>query len=234
MTNGIGNPDWQRRYVVSAAPIATGTFLDDTNRVIGPLDTNGYQYLLVTTNDPGATTFKHVKIDWFQDQAGTLAMGDTDWTIPPSSFIVIKTPVIARWYKVEIGPVGGATGHNTQLTVYGTNADQENLLTQNTAVPMGGDRTSVAAAGVHTVQLGGTFGGRVSVNMDDDGNNKWTLYMEYYDWTVSAWVQFMTWHGADKGQSFTGDVMLPYAPIRMNVRNDDTVAHFLTWSVIAP
>lgn len=233
MTGGIGNPDWQRRYVTSAVPILTGTFLDDTNRVSGISDSNGYQYLLVSTNDPGATTYKHVKVDWFQDQGATLQMGTTDYTIQPNTFNVLKVPVITRWYKVEIGPVGGATGHNTTLVVYGTNADQENILTQNTAIPMAIASSSVAAGATMTTTVSGTFGGEVMLNMDDNVNNKWTAWMDYYDWSAAGWVTYWSTHGTDKGQAYTERIFLPYAPTRMNFRNDDTVSHILAQRMIA-
>jgi hypothetical protein len=234
VTNGIGNPDWQRRYVISATPLYAATFTDANTEISPTQDTNGFQYLMVSSNNGANTAYTHMQLNWYRDAAQTQFMIGTDWTIPPASSIVQRAPVMSRYYTLSTQSVGGATGGNINLVVYGTNADQENLLTQNTALPLGGDRTSIIAGATHTVIIGGIFGGRVSVNMDDDGNNKWTLYMEYYNWNIQGWVQFMTWHGTDKGQSFTGDVMLPYAPIRMNVRNDDTVAHFLTWSVIAP
>lgn len=234
MTSGVGNPDWQRRYTTSAAPIATGTFLDDVNRILGPLDTNGYQYLLVTTNDGAATTYKRIKIDWYQDQALTQFMGTTAYVVAPSQFIVQKIPVITRWYQVEIGPVGGVTGHNTSLVIYGTNADQENMLTQDTDVPAGFGNPNLGTGVISTTILSGTFGGRVFVSVDQNANNKWTAWMEFYNWNTQAWVQFWTIHGPDHGQSYSSDAVLPYAPVRINVRNDDTVAHAITWSVVEP
>lgn len=234
MTSGIGNPDWQRRYVTSAVPITTQIFADDTNRVTPIQDSNGYQYLLVSTSDPGASTYKHVKIDWFQDQAATLQMGDTDYTIPPNNFIVQKIPVITRWYKVEIGPVGGASGFNTTLVIYGTNADQDNILTQNTAIPLAGQTIAAAAPNAdNNVIMGGIYGGEVMISMDDNVNNKWTAWLEYYDWTTSAFVQFWTAHGLDKGQAYSERLFLPYAPIRMHFRNDDTVNHILKQYMVA-
>lgn len=234
MTNGIGNPDWQRRYVTSAVPIFDLVYPDNVNGVSGVQDSNGYQYLVVSTSGFNSLVYAHVKVDWFQDQAATLAMGVTDWTIPPQSFIVTKVPVITRFYKVEIGPVGGTTGNNVTCVTYGTNLDQENLLTQNTAIPLGWGTPNVAAGATSTTILGGGFGGRVSVFVGQQTNNKWTAWLEYYDWTTQAWNKFWIMHGTDRGMSFRDDANLPYAPIRMNVRNDDTVAQGITWSVIAP
>lgn len=234
MTGGIGNPDWQRRYVTSAVPIASAIFADDTNRVTGILDSNGYQYLVVSETDPSGGTYRHIKVDWFQDQGATLQMGTTDWTVQPNAFIVVKVPVITRWYKIEVGPVGGTSGHNTTVVVYGTNADQENLLTQNTAIPMAAQNGSVAAGATETVIVSGTYGGEVMLSMDDNVNHTWTAWVEYYDWTTETWIQFWSAHGTDKGQAYTERIFLPYAPVRMNFRNDDTVAHILKQYMIAP
>lgn len=227
MTNGIGNPDWQRRYVTSAVPLVVSVFPDSGDFVTGINDSNGYQYLLLTETDPSGATYRRIKVDWFQDNAATLQMGSTTFTVPPNAFIVFKVPVVTRWYKVEVGPVGGTPGHNTTVTIYGTNADQENLLTQNTDQPLGSQNASVAAGATQTVIISGVFGGPAMITMDDNVNNKWTEWLEYYDWSTQTWIQFWSAHGTDKGQAWTEMVYLPYAPIRMNSRNDDTVAHIL-------
>lgn len=234
MTGGIGNPDWQRRYVTSAVPILTATIADDTNRVTGIADSNGYEYLVVSTHDPGATTFKHIKVDWFQDQNATLQMGDTDWTIPPNSFNVVKVPVITRFYKIEIGPVGGASGNNTTLVVYGTNADQENLLTQNTAIPFIHAEPTIAAGATDTETATGIFGGNAMLMISDNGNNLWNASVQYYDWTTSAWATFWKGFGSFFGQTATQNIILPYAPIRVQTTNTDSAAHGFFIAVVTP
>lgn len=232
MTSGIGNPDWQRRYTTSAVPLYTASYNDGIDSVSGILDSNGYQYLLITTNGAGSTVYARVKVDWFQDQNATLQMGSTTYTIPPGVFIVQKIPVATRFFKLEIGNVGGATGHTIQATIYGTNADQENILTQNTDTPFATQNNSVAAGATLTVIASGIFGGEVMMNIDDNVNNLWTAWVEYYNWSTQAWTQFWSAHGKDKGQGWTERIYLPYAPIRMNVRNDDTVAHILMQNMI--
>lgn len=233
MATGIGSPDWQRRYVTSAVPLLTLIYPDNVNSVSPIQDSNGYQYLMMSTNSATSTVYAHVKVDWYQDAAATVPMGNTDWTIPPQSFIVIKVPVVTRYYKVEIGNVGGATGSNISLAVYGTDADQENLLTQNTAIPLYRFSGSIAAGATMTTIVAGVFGGEVMVTNDDSVNNKWTEWMEYYDWTTQLWTQFWSVHGTDKGQAWNDRVFLPYAPTRINVRNDDTVAHSFVQCVVA-
>jgi len=234
MTNGIGNPDWQRRYDFSAAPLLGLIYPDNVNGVSPLSDANGYEYLILSTNSGSSSAISHVKVDWYQDLSGMTLLGDTDYTIPAQSFIVQKVPVMTRYYRVEIGPVGGTTGNNINLVVYGTNGDQENLLTQNTAIPLGRNAVLLGASVVSTTIIGGAFGGRVFVSVDQNVNNKWTAWLEYYDWTQQAWLQFWTIHGPDHGQSYSSDAVLPYAPCRINVRNDDTVSHTITWSVVGP
>jgi hypothetical protein len=234
VTNGIGNPDWQRRYVTSAVPLFTGSFADDAAHASGINDSNGYQYLQVSTNDAGASTFKFVQIIWWQDAAGTLEMGFTDWTIPPNTFEVIKVPVVTRYYMVQITPVGGASGTNTSVVIYGTNADQENLLTQNTATPLLFAQPAVAANGTFTQQMSGIFGGKVGLCMSHNTNNTWAGTIDYYDWNSQSWLTYWRIFGGSIGQSFNGDVYLPYAPIRVNLQNLDAAAHGMTCSLVAP
>lgn len=234
MTSGIGNPDWQRRYVSSAVPLLGLNYLDSGSSVSAVSDANGYQYLLVSTNSGSSQSYMHVLVNWYQDSGGTAYMGSTDWVIPPASFHVVKAPVITRYYTIELDNVGGTTGQTINVAVYGTNLDQENLLTQNTSIPLGNSRQSVNAGSTMTTALTSMFGGQVFVSLDQSSNNKWNMWLEYYDYTSKAWTQFEAWHGSDKGQSYSAIIVLPYAPVRMNVKNDDTVAQFITWAVIAP
>jgi hypothetical protein len=233
VTSGIGNPDWQRRYVTSAAAIFALTYPDNINSVSGVQDSNGFQYFLVTTAGQSSNVYAHIQVNWFQDAAATMSLGTTDYTIPPLSFIVVKVPVITRYYTIAVGNVGGATGHNITVVIYGTNADQENLLTQNTAIPMGGQSVNAAVGATNSVIVAGIYGGEVMLTMDDNVNNKWTEWVEYYDWPTQTWIQFWTAHGTDKGQAYTERIYLPYAPIRINCRNDDTVVHVLKQYMVA-
>lgn len=230
----LGNPDWQRRYTTSMAPIATVTYNDNINSVSGLIDSNGFQYLLITTNAPNSLVFAHVKIDWFQDANATLQMGFTDYTLAPQAFIVQKIPVATRYFKIEIGPVGGTTGNTIQMVCYGTNADQENLLTQNTAIPIIGFSNSVASGATQTINTTGIFGGMASCHFSDDTNNLFNVSIDYYDWTTQLWRHFYLGFGASKGQAWTDNIVLPYAPIRANLTNTDTVARNLRCIVMAP
>jgi hypothetical protein len=188
----------------------------------------------VTTNDPGATTYKRVFINWYQEKSLSTQMGTTDWTTQPGEFIVQKIPVVTRWYTFNTSPVGGATGHSTQITIYGTNADQENLLTQNTSQPQGHFSNVIGAGGNAMNIFGGTYGGEVMINVDDDTNNKWVAILKYYDWNTQAWTGFWFAHGLDKGQGWTERVFVPYAPIQITLINNDTVAHTLQATMVAP
>lgn len=234
MTKGLGNPDWQRRYSTSAVAIYAADYLDSGNHVSGALDTNGFQYLIVSMNNATSTTYSHVQVHWFEDAALTLQLGTTDCTIPPHQFSVLKAPVVTRFYTVEVDAVPASTGNPVHITVYGTNADQENLLTQNTSQPTYRFSGSIAAGATQTTLVPGMFGGEAMITNDDSVNNKWTGWLEYYDWSTMGWLQFWSVHGTDKGQTWVERVFLPYAPIRANIRNDDTVAHPLTQCLILP
>lgn len=234
MTGGIGNPDWQRRYTTSAAPLYTGSFADDASHFSGVNDSNGYQYLLVSTNDPGASTFKFIQIIWWQDAAGTLEMGFTDWTVPPNTFELIKVPILTRYYMVQITPVGGASGTNTSVVVYGTNADQENTLAQNTATPQAYFSGTVAAGAKQTTLVNGIFGGEAMISIDYASGTTWTEWIDYYDWNSQAYKTIWTARGPDKGSSYAERIFLPYAPLRLIARNDGTSAELITQALICP
>lgn len=234
MTNGIGNPDWQRRYSFSAVPLLELTYSDSINSASGLIDSNGFQYLLITTNSNGSNTFDHVKVDWFQDANASIQQGDTDYTIAGQSFIVQKIPVVTRYFKLEVGPVGGTSGGSIVATVYGTNADQNDLLTQNTAIPFLEFSNTVGAGATTTVTGTGIFGGMATAHFSDDTNALFNVSLDYYNWTTQLWRHFYVAFGANKGQGWSDNVLLPYAPVRANLTNTDTAAHNLRVVLMTP
>lgn len=230
----IGNPDWRRRDAGSAVPIFVAAFPDDANRVSVVSDANGYKYIMVSVSNPGSLTYELISVNWFQDSAATKSLGTTRFTVGPNGFTVVKVPVITRYYTIGVGPVGGTAGHTTNVVGYGTNADQPNTLTQSTSVPAYRFAGTVAAGGTQTTIVPGWCGGEVLITNDDSVNNKWTGWLEYYDWTTQLWSQFWSVHGTDKGQTWNERLFAPYAPLRANIRNDDTVAHPMTQCLITP
>lgn len=216
------------------APLLNLTYNDAISSVSAITDSNGFQYLAVTTDSGASNAFMHVKVDWFQDQNATLPMGFTDYVLPPLDFIVQKIPVMTRFFKLEMGPVGGVTGHTIKAIIYGTNADQENILTQQTATPMLQKNVAIAAGATQTDLIAGMLGASVHVSINDQMNNKWIAFMQYWDMNAQNWLIFWAARGADRGQSWSQYVNLPYAPCRMNVNNTDAVAQAFDYSVIGP
>lgn len=234
MTSGIGNPDWQRRYDFSPVPLLTLTYADNVNSNSPLTDANGFEYMLVAISMGSSTVFARMQMLWYQDANAANFFGVTDWVVAPGMFVVVKIPVMTRYFKLAVGNVGGATGHTIAAVIYGSNADQENLLTQNTAVPQTYINQAIGSTSIVTSSPMGTYGGPVMVSIDDNANNKWTCWMEYYDWSTQTWRQFWSAHGPDKGQGWAEMVILPYAPTRINIRNDDTVTHSFIVSVVCP
>lgn len=225
MTTGIGNPDWQRRYTFSAVPIYSSPFGVNGGFQGPTVDSNGYEYLIITAQMGVTTSFSHIFVVWYQDSAGTINIGGTDFMPVPSSSYSIKIPTAARYFRIQTQNAGGGTTGNMLILVYGTNADQVDTLTGATSVPIIYNNQTIGAGAIVTVAALATYGGEVMVSVDDNVNNKWTVWAEYYDWATAAWKQFWTAHGPDKGQSWNERIMIPYAPVRLNQRNDDTVSH---------
>lgn len=234
MTGGIGNPDWQRRYVFSAQPLLTTSFTAGITSSIGILDSNGFQYLLFNYNSGGTTAFQLFQILWYKDAAGTVQVSNTEFFPVPNSSGVQRVPVMSRYYKVFCTFISGAVGGNISLLVYGTNADLDNTLTQNTSEPLNNGGVTLGAGLSQTNPFSGMYGGRVVCMIDQGVTNKWSVEVDYFDPNTKAWTEFFQIYGADHGLSFNGDMILPYAPVRLIVFNNDTVARAISWAVVAP
>jgi hypothetical protein len=232
VTTGIGNPDWQRRYTFSAVPLHSASY-GVNGGFQGPVvDGNGFEYIIVTAQMGTTTSFTHIFIDWYQDSAGTIFIGGSDFMPVPTTSYSVKIPTATRYFRVRTQNAGGGTTGSALIVIYGTNADQVDTLTGATSVPIIYNNQSLGASAIVTVAANATYGGEVIVSVDDNVNNKWTAWAEYYDWSAAAWRQFWTAHGPDRGQSWTERIMIPYSPVRLNQRNDDTVAHTLIMAMV--
>lgn len=230
----VGSPDYIKRSGLSGTQLFSQTIPNNVGFQSSVIDTNGFAALLVTTNNQAVSDTVRIQILWYEDSGALVSLGNTDWVPALGTTISIYVPVIARYFILQQVHLSGADGTLSTHYVYGTNLQIDDLRTQNTDQPMGHDNPSLGASAIQTTVLAGIFGGRVMVSVDQNANNKWTSWLEYYDYLAAAWVQFWTIHGPDHGQSYNSDAILPYAPCRINVRNDDTVAHVITWSVVAP
>lgn len=233
MVNGVGNPDWQRRYVFSAAPLRTDTFSAAVQVVSPLLDNNGFQYLLHTVNSTGSTAFSSMQFSWYTDAAGTNLLTGTVVTVGPGFAQTFKIPCMTRYYKVNTTPVSASPTGTLITTTYGTNADQVAMLSEVIQNPMVSMSASLGASVSQNALMPSSLGGRVFVTVNHGGNNKWTAWLEYWDSSAQAYKIFYNMRGGDKGQSWGEHIWLPFAPIRVNMRNDDTVAQVTEFYMIS-
>lgn len=233
MTSGVGNPDWQRRYVFSAQPIYTATVPPNVTTTSALQDANGFQNLIVDFNSIGTTAFINVEILWFQDAAGTISICNTEFFPVPNSNMSQKIPVMARYYKITTAFVSGAAGGSIKLAVFGTNSDNLQLLTQDNIDPFIYVNQSIGAGVNVTTAAGGMYGGLVRISLDQGVSNKWALEMDYFSPTAATWREFWSTYGSIQGIAFSGELRLPYAPVRLITSNLDTVAQTYIVSVIA-
>lgn len=234
MTNGIGNPDWQRRYSASAVPLQSGQSIDSTQGAYPTTDANGYEYLMVIVDMNNTTSYQRITLYWSQDPASQQVLGNTIYVLGPGKTTARRVPVIGRYFQLGVSNVGGGNGAEIPIIIYGTNGGYGDLLEQNTAQPLLQKNLSIAAGATQVDTLSDTVGGRVNVCINDETNNVWLAFLQYYDYVAQNWVMFWVARGSDKGQSWNEFVNLPYAPCRLSVRNSDTTAHLFDYAVLGP
>lgn len=228
----IGSPDYVRRFGVSGVTLFTQTLNNDTNHVSSVLDTNGFPSLVVTVHNLAVSDFVQSGIEWFADAAGTIALETSVWVPMPGGSVALHIPVLSRYFEYIQFNLAGADGTTSTVNIYGTSLPFVNVCNQNKFQPLCSVNATIASSAIQTQQLLRMFPGEAMITIDDNVNNKWTCWMEYWDATLKAWTQFWSAHGTDKGQGWTERVILPAAPVRVKVRNDDTVSHgFLVYVI---
>jgi hypothetical protein len=232
MTTGIGNPDWQRRYAFSATPLFSSFFAVSGPIVSPVLDANGFPYIILTSKAGGTTAFIHFFINWYQDAAGTILLGGTDFVTVPGASETIKCPAMARYFTILTQNVGGGTTGTTLILVYGTVADQYDMMTGTTSVPLAAVNASLGAGVSQQVAFPHVLQGRVYATFNHGTNNNWLAFFDYYDFSATAWVTFYNVRGLDKGESWSEQLWLPSAPCRATVRNTDAAAQVTQMYVI--
>lgn len=225
MTSGIGNPDWQRRYGFSPVQLANYSFTDGVSYLTNTIDTNAFPNLLFTIFGPGTAAFNVLQIDWYNDANKTTLLITTTIVPTPSSECTIRVPVITRYFTITWQYVSGVGAGTWQVWVFGTTSNNDNQATQDTSTASIIINATVAAGATVTTMAASTYQGPAMIAVSHGTNNSWDSWLEYYDTNLKAWTQFWIVKGADKNSlAWTERIYLPYAPVRLNARNRDTVA----------
>lgn len=233
MTSGIGNPDWQRRYNFSAQPLARFTFTDGVSFQTSVVDTNGFPNLLAGIDGPSTSAMNQFVIQWWQDAAMTIFIGNSAVVPTPNSSMVQRFPTMSRYCNFLWNYKSGAGASSWKVSIFGTTEGNDNTMTQNTDVASIIVSATVGAGATVTTMASGTFGGPALFQCSHANNNAWDSWLEYYDVNLLAWTQFWIVKGADKNAlAWTERIYLPFAPVRMNVRNRDTVAQVMNATLV--
>lgn len=233
MTTGIGNPDWQRRYGFGAVPLATYVFTDGNTTATANIDTNGFTRLLLSVDTVSATAQNRLWVQWYVTQASNSNLQTQQFSPVPNAQSCFNVPVLTRYCNFTWQFISGAAANFDGLDVYGSLTDNVDTFTRQPDLPLITFSNTVGAGVTTTTTATNSYGGPASVHMSSDANNKWNGSLDYYDIVQKAWKHFHIAYGADRGQAWTQDVRLPYAPIRANITNTDTVANNLRVVVTA-
>lgn len=228
----IGFPDYARLSIQAGSQLAFSQPPAGQNCDTGVFDCSGFGYLNITANINTGTSSATLNVIWWLDQARSQSIALQVWSLAPISFGSIQVPILTRWCEVTVSLNPGAPADHPFVFVYGTQAKANSIALSQQGEPIVVNSGNVVATGGLTAQSLGFAAGRAAFTVHCLNANKWTAHIAYFDPGGSGFIDFFVHQAtvADADQTF--QVILPPATVQINLINNDTVTHFMSYSLV--
>lgn len=217
-----GYPDWQRvdtrvqgaLLYAAAQPVTLlvtlGTFyVANLERVM---------FSMILT---GSGAYK-VRVLWYNDQALSQLVAETDVVINTDSFTWRQSlPVVSQWMRVQVVPITGGVGDTMQVSIV-PNSNPVPLSQSNSPLVIALDGTSIGAGATQVFVSGFVIPGPAVVSANSI-SPKWFLNVQFLN-NAGTWQNLDQWNQAAASLTVNADVVLPSAPVRLQIGNQDVSA----------
>lgn len=228
-----GYPDYARLTSQGGSQLFFQGLLKNNTYTTVVIDTLGYAYVIFEIQDFANPGFVTNKVRWWDTITKNLIVDSQYFTPVPSCDQSIKLPCLTRFMDFTGAPVGAGQSGTSNYYVYGTNAGDPNPKTHQQAAPLLYGNQTIATGTSFFVTATEFYTGPAVFSVFSNGSHTYDAHLEYFDQASASWLPFAWQWGADNGQGFIKDVMIPPAPLRMNVSNTSGANLTLWASVIA-
>jgi hypothetical protein len=227
----VGYPDYGRSVQTTTLPLLQvsqniKTSFTTPTTYIGDVGYIDFYYDLSTLSD-----FYEAGVNWWDDSAKTVFIGSSLITVQGNSTGGIQWKSLGRYFDGFIQADNGTDAGAFNGWWRGSNAQAQNQPNQLANNP---PYYSVSVgAGANVIESPGEqFPGPAMWYVSHGSNATWHADIEFYRFGAKTWVACATAWGAQYGRSNVIPVILPAAPIRFNLHNDDTASQTMVTTLI--
>lgn len=217
-----GYPDWQRvdtrvqgaLFYAAAQPV--GVFA-----VLGTFYVANLERVMFSVALTGSGAYK-IQIMWYNDQALSQLVTETDVVVnTDGSNWRQSLPVVSQWMRVTITPVTANVGDTAKISIV-PNSNPVPLSQSNSPLVIALDGVSIGATTTMTFTSGFVIPGPAVVSANSI-SPKWFLNVQFLN-NAGSWQNLDQWNQGAASLTVNADVVLPSAPIRLQIGNQDASA----------
>lgn len=218
-----GYPDWQRVDTRVQAALFYAAALPVTLLVnVGTFYVANLERVMFSMILTGSGAYK-VRVLWYNDQALSQLVAETDVVINTDSFTWRQSlPVVSQWMKVQTVPITAGGGDTMQVSIV-PNSNPVPLSQSNSPLVIAQDGVSIGAGATPVFTSGFVIPGPAVVSANSI-SPKWFLNVQFLN-NAGTWQNLDQWNQGAASLTVNADVVLPSAPVRLQIGNQDVSAH---------
>lgn len=228
-----GYPDFGRTVQTNVLPLIV------VNAVVGGSDVLPAEYIGdlgyvdVFANTAGLNDHYSIGLRWWDNPGETTYAGQDNFVTGPGMETGIQYKARGRYLSAIVANNDATDVNPVQVYFRGTNAQARvNAGNQQSLPLIITDSTLGAGAGVN-VNAFTVVPGPAMFAVQHNSNASWDAELQYWATATKSWQRFAHYNGTVIGQSLIAPVVLPAAPVRMNLVNNDTVGRTMFASLVA-
>ncbi len=230
----VGFPDYGRQTPTAGAQLLVVDQVVNAQLVTPTAFCGNYPFINVSALGGANTDQYDVEVTFIQGPGLVTFQFPYRVTFGGGWGLAVQVPVLTNWFFVTIIPKAGNDAQALVMTFTGSQGYSPRLHYSG-ALGNGVEiqsNQSWNAAEIKTFFTNVVHNSDAVFSIQQSTNNKWHAILRYYDISTNTFIIFAQIEGAAEGQSWNGHILLPAAPIQLDVTNDDTVAHVMKVSVV--
>lgn len=227
-----GFQDWQRATRVSGKQLYFINQVVSSSFFTYPFYCGNYGYLILGLAGTNLVNHYRITVDWYLESALTHYVGTSEFVSTPGNGNAIKFVCVTEYAVVGIYNIEATADAVVPLSVYGSNADHNNLTTDERSVPFLDIHENIAAGASVTVTCKSTYSGPAMLAVRRGSDSNWTVLITYWDYSSASWVHLLEYVPSSAETTIIKPIRLPPAPTRLQMSNTGTTTVFCDATIV--
>ncbi len=228
----IGFSDWGRQTVEQGPQVIV------VNQVVNAAINTPFAYLAhypfmnISADTSGLADHYLVQVARANDSGGVVSTGLQKFTLGPGGRSQFQLPALGNWAQLIVTPKAGTDVSPVVIRALAASGGAAKLGLPFTPGPFATFNGAIAAGATQVLAPTSTVPGDAVLAVGANADKPWHAGLFYWDFTTGGLVQFMRLDAILYHNAAVVPVLLPPAPIELDVTNDDVAANTFHVSIV--